>query len=180
MMGDATGAAACFEKALKIATDAILPEIEWRALSGLGRTEEALNTLSAMTLIRAGAGPEEILPAFSGLVQAKIETGKTEEAFNLAERLSELDRVQRLASFVIGEIPERERTLYRESYQRVIRIQQLKKDMASAKGEEREYLKRRLDQETDLLSEKLGKQRERIQVLNELVKDQGFQDEVMI
>ncbi len=180
MMGDATGAATCFEKALKVAMDAFLPEIEWRALSGLGRTKEALHTLSAMTLIRAGAGPEEILPAFSGLVQAKIENGKTEEAFNLAERLSELDRVQRLASFVIGEIPERERTLYRESYQRVIRIQQLKKDMASAKGEEREYVKRRLDQETDLLSEKLGKQRERIQYLNELVKDPGFQDEVMI
>jgi len=85
---------------------------------------------------RPGGDP----PGLSGLVQAKIETGKTEEAFNLAERLSELDRVQRLASFVIGEIPERERTLYRESYPRIIRIQQLNKDTASAKGEEREYL----------------------------------------
>jgi CHAT domain-containing protein/Tol biopolymer transport system component/Tfp pilus assembly protein PilF len=180
MAGDGAGAAAGLEKALKIAKEAILPEIEWRALVGLGRTGEALDTLSTMSLIRAGAGPDEIAPAFSGLVQAKIEAGKTEEAFNLAERLSELDRVQRLAPLVLGETPERERALYRESYPRILRIQQLKKDMASAKGEEKAYLKRRLEQETDLLSEKLGKQRERIQHLNGWVKDHGLQDDVMI
>jgi CHAT domain-containing protein/tetratricopeptide (TPR) repeat protein/Tol biopolymer transport system component len=180
MAADRAGAAACFEKALKTAKEAILPEIEWRALAGLGRTGEALDTLSAVPLIRAGAGPDEIPLAFSGLVQAKISTGKIEEAFNLAERLSELERVQRLSPLVLGEIPERERALYRESYPRIIRIRQLKEDLAAAKGEERAYLKRRLDQEADLLSEKLGKQRERIQRLKDWVKGDGLQEDVMI
>jgi len=65
-----------FETALKTAKDNILPDLEWRALTGLGRLEEALTVLSNITVFRAGCRPFEITGGFHALVLNLIQSAK--------------------------------------------------------------------------------------------------------
>ncbi|MBW1754486.1 MAG: hypothetical protein JRJ46_15740, partial [Deltaproteobacteria bacterium] len=129
-------AAKHFESALQASRRGMLPELEWRALAGLGRLQAALDVLDSVTLLRTGCGPGEIVAVFGPLVVDLVKEGKAEEAFNLAERLAELERFNRLAPMV-GELQDKakdpfSRTVFRKIYIKLERIQKLRKKIARA------------------------------------------------
>ncbi len=63
----------------------------WRALAGLGRLDDALKSLGTMTVFDAGCGPDEIMSTFAPMVVDLVNKGDIEDAFNLAEKLSEIE-----------------------------------------------------------------------------------------
>jgi tetratricopeptide (TPR) repeat protein len=98
--------------ALEASRTGLLPELEWRALAGLGRREEGLDVLRSVTVLRAGCGPGEVADAFGPLVGSLVGEGRAEDAFHRAELLSELERVHRLAPVAEGRLsPEQGRLL---------------------------------------------------------------------
>ncbi|MEE8429665.1 MAG: tetratricopeptide repeat protein, partial [Candidatus Desulfatibia sp.] len=177
-------AAKHFESALQAARRGMLPELEWRALAGLGRLQAALDVLDSVTLLRAGCGPGEIVAVLGPLVADLVKEGKAEEAFNLAERLAELERFNRLA-LVAGELQEKakdsfSRTVFRKIYIKLERIQKLRKKIARAQGEEREYLTEELSRESRLIEEKLGKDKQALPDAIRLLQDNQTQETSLI
>ena len=159
--GETKKAAAHFESARAISRRGLLPELEWRALAGLGRLPEALDVLDTVTLLRAGCGSGEIMAAFGTLVADLARAGNAEAAFNLSERLSELERFNRLAP-VVGELQAQgndpfSRAIFRKLYPKLERIQNLRTKISRTKGEQKQYLLEELNRESRLVEEKLGK-----------------------
>jgi CHAT domain-containing protein/tetratricopeptide (TPR) repeat protein len=153
------------EEALRAADRGLAPEVAWRALAGLGRHDEALAVLDSVSPLRAASGPGEITGAFAPLVEGLVARGEVERAFDLAERLSELERVHRMAPLLIGTVPEAERQLSREAYPRILRIRELEAAVAAAKGEEKTYQAEALARERQLLAATLGASGERLPAL---------------
>ncbi|MBW2143100.1 MAG: CHAT domain-containing protein [Deltaproteobacteria bacterium] len=180
LLGETIKARKHLESTLKIAQRGLLPEHEWRALAGLGRLKEALEVLESISIIRAGCGRGEITARFSPLVVDLINTQETEEAFNLVERLSEIERVHRMAPMVLGRIAPDERGLLRRIYPRLLTIRDLRRRLAAAKDEKRSYLSERLHQEQRLLGRYIGDNRERLPSLARLAGTEAAQDWVMI
>ncbi|MFC1867645.1 CHAT domain-containing protein [Thermodesulfobacteriota bacterium] len=145
-----------FEKGLDAARKGLLPEHEWRALAGLGRLKEALEVLDFVSILRAGCGPGEITEKFSPVVADLLSGGKVEEAFNMVERLSEVERVHRLAHLFNAELPRDKLSLFRRIYPRLLVIKRLREDIANAKKGESEFLLSRLKQEQEILAMEKG------------------------
>jgi len=180
LLGETIKANEHLEAALKIARRGLLPEQEWRALAGLGRLKEALEVLEPISLLRAGCGPGEITGGFAPLVVELMNTQKTEEAFNLVERLSEIERVHRMAPMVLGRIDPDERILLRRIYPRLLTIRDLRRKVAGAKDEKRSYLSERLDQGKRVLARDIGEHREKLPFLASLAGTEAAQDWIMI
>ncbi|MBI4775084.1 MAG: tetratricopeptide repeat protein [Deltaproteobacteria bacterium] len=178
--GDVKGMRNHFEFALDLSRRGLLPDIQWRALAGLGRFEEALEALESVTAIRAGCGPMEVADRFAPMVTEMIGSGRTEEAFNLIERLSELDRVQRMAPLVLGDIPRKEQERIRKSYPVLLSLRKLDRDRTKANEAEREYVSIRLGQEKELLSLSIGKNRENLPFPATLATKESDQDRLLI
>ena len=177
-------AAEHFESALQASRHGLLPELEWRALAGLGRLNAALDVLNSVTLLRAGCGPGEIVALFGPLVVDLVKAGQAEEAFNLAERLAELERFNRLAP-VVGELQQKaqdpfSRTVFRKIYIKLERIQKLRQKIARAQGEEKEYLTEELSRESRLVAEKLEKDKQALPDAIRLLQDNQIQETSLI
>lgn len=152
------------QAALALAEQGLLPGLRWRALAGLGRLAEALSAVQALPLDEASCGAGEITGAFAPLVAALLDAGKAEEAYNLEERLSELERVGRMGRLGVARPTDAEANLLRRTALRLLAVRDLKARIASAKGpvagQTRADLARRLEQEEEILRLDLGQDRE--------------------
>ncbi|MFH1489270.1 MAG: tetratricopeptide repeat protein, partial [Pseudomonadota bacterium] len=180
LFGEGNSARDHFNAALEIARPGLTPEIEWRALAGLGRLKEALEVLEGVTILRAGSGPGEVMTRFAPLVVESLQRGETEEAFNLVERLSEIERVHRLIPLVLGPIPPDERTRLRRIYPRLVTMQDLRRKLAAAKDSDKDYLSKRLSLEKTLLERDIGDKRQRLPSLAEAAGREDLQDRIML
>ncbi|MFH1350530.1 MAG: tetratricopeptide repeat protein [Pseudomonadota bacterium] len=179
-LGEDARAHGHFERSLDIARRGLLPEYEWRALVGLRRLREGFKVLESLPILRSKCGPGEITENFAPLVTELLRAGETEKAFNMVEQLSEMERVQRLIPLTLGPIPEEEKTLLLRIYPRLMVIQELKKKIAAAKGEERTYLTRRLGVEKELFERERGSNRERLPSLVLLTRNEAIQESIII
>ncbi len=168
------------ENALKTARKGLLPQYEWRALAGLGQLKAALAVLETVSILKAECGPGEITTQFAPSVSALINEGEPEEAFNLLERLSEIERVHRLRPLIIGEIPPAERSLLIRVYSRLIKIKQLSSELKRAKKADKSYLSKRLNREKELLDMDIGSDREQLPPPARLSGSKKLQDWIMI
>ena len=168
------------EKSLKTAQKGLLPQYEWRALAGLGRLKEALAVLETVSILKAECGPGEIIGQFAPSVSALINDGEAEEAFNLLEQLSEMERVHRLRPLIVGEIPPAERSLLMREYPRLIKIKQLSAELKRAKKGDKSYLSKRLAREKELFDMDIGTDRERLPSPARLSGSKKIQDWIMI
>ncbi|MDR3641581.1 MAG: CHAT domain-containing protein [Humidesulfovibrio sp.] len=159
-LGEDNQRAVSLQSALVLADRGLLPDVRWRALSGLGRLKEALSVLEALPVDSLACGPGEITRAFAPLVAGLMDTGKAEDAYNMQERLSELERVGRMSRLGVPSPSVMELGLLRRSGQRLLAIRDLKARMAAAKDQERLDLSRRVEQEEEILKRDLGAERE--------------------
>ncbi len=160
--GDREKARSFAEKALESARKGLLPALEWRALLVLGRYREALEVLGKVPLFEADCGPLEVTSGFAPLIKEMLDQELSEDAFNLIERLSEIERVQRLTPLLLAGVGEEDRKLAAKSYKGLLTLRDLESALQQAPEEDREYLSTRADQERELLDLKLGKDRERL------------------
>ncbi len=168
------------ERGLALAERGSLPDLAWRAVAGLGRWEEALSALETVPVLRAYAAPGEVSAALAPLVEARWQAGDPEAAFDLAERLAELERVHRLAPLHLGPLTEAERALARSAYPRLLRIRELRAAVAAAEGEEQAYRQENLARELRLLAGTLGDNRERLPALAAAEARVEAQDAVLL
>jgi CHAT domain-containing protein/tetratricopeptide (TPR) repeat protein/Tol biopolymer transport system component len=178
-LGENENAAVHFSTALELSERGIFPDLQWRALAGLGRLEEALETSDSVTMLNAGCAAQEITNIFAPLVANLVKGGKAEEAFNLAEKLSETERFNRMA-FLFGELPEKEKILYRNLYPKLQQISELRRKTAEAQGEEKQYLQERLTLEIDFVQSKFGKDHEELSDMIRFLPDEETREQVMI
>ncbi|HKK91413.1 MAG TPA: hypothetical protein VJ936_08430, partial [Desulfobacteraceae bacterium] len=149
-LGDEDAAALNFKKALELSHAGLFPDLKWRALAGLNRLEQALKVLETVPLSRAGCRSMEIISGFGALVFEKLENNNVDAALNLAEKISELERFNRLAPFVRPQT-RGEKAFFTKLYPRLEQIQKLKKELAQAKADRKPFVQQRLDNETALL-----------------------------
>ncbi len=154
-----------FEKALTTSRDGLLLSFEWRALAGLEKLDEALAVLQRAPLIGAECGPEEITKTFSPLVHDLITQEKAEEAFNLLERLSEIERVHRLQWLATGAITAKEKELLQRTFPRLMEIKRLEGELRNEGKKDTSYLGERLSQEREIVSREMGKDWEQVPFL---------------
>ncbi len=178
-LGEPTHAATHLETARLLSRNALLPDLEWRALAGLGLFENALKTLEKVTILRAGCGPGEITRVFSDRVADLVAKNQAEAAFNLAERLAELERFHRLAP-LMGSLDAAEKDLYAEIYPRLTRIRDLRWEKSGAEGEDLHYLEQQLAQESALVGKKTGENGERLSDLVRGIADEDVRERVMM
>ncbi len=176
LLGEAGQERIWLNKALSLAEEGILPDLKWRALVKLGRFDDALDILESVTLLRAGCSQGEILSLFSGLVNEILDESGYEDAFNMIEQLSELERVHALLPFIMGEISENELLLYKKIYPHIVKIKEIKERISSADSGQVEFLKRRLGNEEEILTLKTGPAGENLRFLNTLTDEREIQD----
>ncbi len=155
-LGEAEACAQHLTEARVIAEQALLPDLEWRALARLGHLTEALGVLEKITILRAHCEPFELLGLFAPLVPDLINQGRTEAAFNLTEQLAEHERFQRTA-FLLGSFDRAQKELFSDIQPRLMRIRQLRRDVAAAPKAELAALAQALEQEQKLLTGQIGK-----------------------
>ncbi len=168
-----------FNLALELSKRGMLPDLKWRAYAGLNRFEEALTTLESVNILRAGCRVDEILDTFGKMVDDLVLSNRIEEAFNLAERLSELERFNRFSP-LINRIKKSEKALFRKIYSRLERIATLRGKISAADGEEKQYLQQRLAGEIELIESSTGKNREKLPDIVRFIPDKKTQEQVMI
>lgn len=152
-------AAKARESALALARQGLLPQLAWRALAALRRPVEALAVLESTPLFGWGCAPGEIVGNLSGAVGPGLPGSKDwnrEAAFNMAERLSELERVQRMAPLALEPVPPAQRETLKRAYPRLLSLDDLRRRLAKAGPKERPYLEDRLKTENQLLEKDLG------------------------
>ncbi|GEM_PF-619143 len=175
-LGEDKARAEHLSAALALADTGLLPGLRWRALAGLGRLPEALAVVQALPLDEAACGAGEITGTFAPLVAALIDAGKpskdVEDAYNLAERLSELERVGRMGRLGVAQPTAAEAQLLRRTALRLLAIRDLKARLDATKGvkaakavktaavDDSIELSRRLSQEEEILARDLGPDRE--------------------
>ncbi|MFH2219462.1 MAG: tetratricopeptide repeat protein [Pseudomonadota bacterium] len=178
-LGETVRAGKEFHAALAQADKGLLPDLKWRALAGLGRLDEAIEVLSSVTVLRAGCGPGEITTAFAPQVMVLLGRNEIEAAFNLVERLSELERFNRTA-FLIRDIPPADRALFRATYPRLERMNQLREQISNAEGEEKRYLEKRLDDERNIAMSTTGKNFEKLPDIFRNLPDADAKEQAII
>lgn len=169
-----------FSKALSLSKRSLSPELLWRALAGLGRLDEALFELKRVPLFHAGCEPGEILNIFAPLVSSLVEHGAAEDALNLTEEISELERVNQLAPLVRTWVSKNELAFCSRIYPRLERIRQLRDNLATAQGEPKQYLRKALEKERGLLTSSFGDRGKHIPGLVKLTQNTGLQESLMI
>ncbi|MDH3346619.1 MAG: CHAT domain-containing protein [Desulfobulbaceae bacterium] len=168
------------EAALKAAEQGVLSRYKWRVLAELGRFDQALESLSNLTILESGCGAGEISHAFAPLINKYLAQGKNEAAFNLLERLSEYERVGRLAPLLLGRLGEQEKELLGRITPRLQTIEELKNQLAGAGEEQRKYLQTRLKSEEDLLAATLGDERQNLPEFALLAESETTQNMLLL
>lgn len=164
------------QAALELSGKGLLPSLSWRAMAGLGRYPEALAALESVPLDELGCGPGEVLGAFAPFVAARLDAGKGEEAYNLLERLGELERVNRMARLGVYSPTEAERALLRRTGLRLLAIRDLETRLAKAKDADRAEASLRLEQEREILRRELGQDRAALPGVARLGASESEQD----
>ncbi|GAB6125783.1 CHAT domain-containing protein [Humidesulfovibrio idahonensis] len=159
-LGEDKQRALSLQSALVLADRGLLPGLRWRALAGLGQLQEALGVVETLPVDELACGPSEISRVFAPLVAAQLSAGKTEDAYNLQERLTELERVGRMGRLGVPSPSATELGLLRRSGARLLALRDLKARVAATAGQERLDLSRRVDQEEEILKRDLGAERE--------------------
>lgn len=167
-------------KALAVSEKAMLPDLQWRALAQMGRLEQALDVLQSVTFLQLGSGPQEITQSFSPLVAQMVQDGKVEEAFNLAEELSEIERVQRMTRLFLEKPTAGQTRLFQDLYPRLMRIEQLKQQLSQAQETDVDYLTDSLEKERELLRQKAGEGLEKLPEIVSFFKSQDSQEKIML
>jgi CHAT domain-containing protein len=186
-LGESAQRAQNLQSALALAERGLLPSQRWRALAGLGRLDEALKAVEALPVDDMACGPGEITRAFAPLVGRLAATGKAEAAYNLAERLSELERVGRMGRLGVPDPAAPERALLRRSALRLLALRDLKgriaalpKDGGAKNDMERLDLARRVAQEEEILARELGPERALLPGVARLSANAAEQDWLVI
>jgi len=144
------------KKALETAQKGLLPQYEWRAQVLLGDLKGALKTLAAVPLVNAGCTTGEIRRAFAGLVSSLIQANDGEGALNLLEKLSEIERFQRMAPVVTAQVTQPERTLLINIFPRLMALLRLKEASKGVENGQKRHLAERISQEQRLLDKTIG------------------------
>jgi CHAT domain-containing protein len=169
-----------FTAALALADHGLLPAARWRALAGLGRLKEALAVVEALPPDDMACGHGEISRAFAPLVAALVDAGKPEDAYNLLERLAELERVGRMGQLGVPRPTAPELKLLRRTGLRLLAVRDLEKRLAAARVDtnvdERTPLRQRLAQEREILANDLGRERELLPGVARLGASEAEQD----
>lgn len=148
-----------FRAALEVSRKGLLPRFEWRALAGLGQLEVALDTLRDVPMSGLGCGAGEIVSTFAPMVANMVDEGRTEDALNLAERILELERVNRMGPMFHARIPDAEADILVRTAPRLLRIRSLlAQQEAESEGRTRELL----EQEREILQKVLGEDADRL------------------
>lgn len=179
LLGDIEPARQNFEHALAIAKGGLFPQFRWRALAGLGRLEDALSALEEGTIFNAGCSPGEIVSIFSPLVKAKVVASEFEDAFILAERLSEIERYQRTA-FMLNTVSSRVKSTYQELSKLYERVDLLTQELLQAEGETKQFISERLADEKELIRMKTGDHFEKMPHTLRMITDDGVRKKVII
>ncbi|MEW5909522.1 MAG: CHAT domain-containing tetratricopeptide repeat protein, partial [Thermodesulfobacteriota bacterium] len=161
LFGDDPNAQILYEKSLTASTNGLLPDLQWRALIGLRRFEDALNLLESITFLRAGCGKGEIIYGLGEKAFELIRRNQTEEAFNWIERISEAERYHRIAA-LINTLTESQQRLFREAAELIDRIDALKKEILSSQDPSRVFSERQLRIAEDRLQALVGKNGENL------------------
>ncbi len=175
-LGEDSPRTANLQAALELSTKGLLPSFSWRALAGLGRYPEALAALQALPLDELGCGPGEILGAFAPLVASRLDAGKGEDAYNLLERLGELERVNQMARLGVAAPTDAERALLRRTGLRLLSLRDMEARLAKARDAEKADLSLRLEQEREILRRELGQDRAALPGVARLGASEGEQD----
>ena len=154
-MDDEKTALNYYEKALEYAKAGLLYEYEWRAYSGLGKYDEALDSLDNVNVLRAGCGKGEMTGRLMPMVEDLLSRDEIEEAFNLLERISELERVNRLAFIINSGIDGNIRTLLKKVYPRIVAVRDLENRLEKSGEEDKKYISGRIRQEKVLMDRDL-------------------------
>ncbi|MCF8129951.1 MAG: CHAT domain-containing protein [Deltaproteobacteria bacterium] len=155
-LGEPSSVKTLAKKALETAQKGLLPQYEWRAQLLLGDFEGALKTLSAVPLVNAGCAKGEIRTAFGGMVSSLIQKNDAEGALNLLEKLSEIERFQRMAPIVTAQVIPPERTLLINIFPRLMTLLRLRAELSGAENGQKRHLAERIAQEQGLLNKAVG------------------------
>ena len=110
-----------------------------------------------VTIVDADCAPGEIRAAFSKMVSSLIQRDDAESALNLLERLSEIERFQRMAPMIMAQISPPERDGLLEIFPRLMTLLHLKEELNRAKNGEKHHLTERIEQEKTLLAQAIEK-----------------------
>ena len=165
-------------RALDAADRGLANDMKWRALARSGRLETALETAEAVTVLGAGCSPGEIVSAFAPLVAAATQREGPAAGFNLAERISELERFNRTA-FAVRNVLQENIRFWLELYPRLDRLTTLRNQLAEAGAEASDHLKKRIDQERGLLLARIGPEGENLPDLIRSVREPVLQETVL-
>jgi len=179
-LGEETRRQEHLKNALEIAQKGLLPPYEWRALAGLGDLNAALSALERVSLFEADCGPGEIVDAFSPIVADLIQEGKTEDAFNFLERISEIERFHRLRPLILSTLTAAEKAWLSRIGPRLMTIERLETTLRSAAKEDQPHVRQRIDQERELLREAMGARGDQVPVQVGLARSEALQEEVII
>ena len=128
----------------------------WRALAALGEFDEALALLDRLPPteydLRLGELTERFAPRIEALTRKDPEQG-----FALAERLSELERVQILGRSLLGLNDPATLALLRSAAPHLAELDRVRAELARPAPEAAAYLKLRVQQEQTVLDGTLGK-----------------------
>jgi len=177
---DSAAASDHLDQALDAAREGLLPEYEWRVLAYQGHFQKALKVLESVSILTADCAPREITRAFVPLVLKWMDNGEVEQAFNLMERISEIERIHRMSPLLWGHLSEAEQALLIRIYPRLVQIQNLTHRLNTAKESEKNHLKQRLKEEKALLGNDLGENREDIPTSVQIASSEILQDHIMI
>lgn len=174
-LGDTETAVANYEKALKFAETGVFPDMKWRALAGLGQPEAALTVLSKVPFARTGCLAGEIIQSFAGLVFEKLKNNRTGAALNLAEKISELERFNRMAPYVRPQSPQ-DKAFFAGLYSRLETIRSLENELAGADEDRQPFIEQRLETEKTLLADQLGANAENLPAPFKHIRDAEIRD----
>jgi len=178
-LGEGERAKQHYESTLEVTGKGFFPDLEWRALAGLGRYNEALLELESVMITRAGCGPFEITGTFGGKIIELTDQGDIEGAFNMMEKLSELERFNRTA-FIFRTSCEKDPDFYIDLYPRLVAISDLKIRLENAKGSEKDYFKERINDEEKLVRLKTGDNLEKLPEVISMISDKEMQEKILL
>lgn len=173
-LADAAFAKSYYDKAIEAAEAGVFPDLKWRSLAGLQAYASALDTLEAVPFYRTGCSPNEILGTFAPLVEKMLEQHQLESALNLVERLAELERFNRTATFAQPE-DNSEKLFFSGLYARLETLAGLEAELAQAESDRRPFVEKRLADEKTLFSRQLGAKDENLPDLYRNIRDRKVQ-----
>ncbi|MDA3897924.1 MAG: tetratricopeptide repeat protein, partial [Desulfobacteraceae bacterium] len=174
-LGDEASAMLYFQSALNHSETGVFPDFKWRALAGLNKPAQALDVLNEVPLSRAGCAPMEIINSVGSLVFEKLSDKKTDAALNLAEKISELERFNRMAPYVQPQ-NRLEKAFFAKLYPKLEQIQILKKELSSAEKDRLPFVKQRLENETLLLAKYIGPDHENLPAMFKNIQNKETRD----